>query len=98
MAEMPDSIPEGSGRKPRGTGVGASNVTAREEDKGQESERLMEAVVERGNMQAAYKRVVGNKGASGVDGMNVDELKPYLAREWEHQRLRWHEQRLARRR
>ncbi len=43
----------------------------------------MEVVVERVNMSAAYKRVVGNKGASGVDGMNVDELKPYLAREWE---------------
>jgi len=43
----------------------------------------MEVVVERENMSAAYKRVVRNKGASGVDGMNVDELKPYLAREWE---------------
>jgi RNA-directed DNA polymerase len=38
----------------------------------------MEAVVERGNMVAAYKRVVGNKGRAGVDGMTVDELKPFL--------------------
>jgi RNA-directed DNA polymerase len=83
MAEMPDPIPEGSGRKLRGTGVGASSVTTREEQVRQERERLMEVVVERGNMSAAYKRVVGNKGASGVDGMKVDELKPYLTREWE---------------
>ena len=82
-AEMPDPIPEGSGRKPRGTGVGASSVTTREGSVYQERERLMEVVVERGNMTAAYRRVVRNKGAAGVDGMNVDELKPYLAREWE---------------
>jgi len=83
MAEMPDPIAEGSGRKPRSAGDGASSVTTREENVSQERERLMEVVVERGNMSAAYKRVVGNKGAPGVDGMNVDELKPYLAREWE---------------
>ena len=28
MAQMPDSMPEGSGRKPRGYGDGASSVTA----------------------------------------------------------------------
>jgi RNA-directed DNA polymerase len=40
-------------------------------------------VVERGNMIAAYKRVVGNKGSAGVDGKEVDELKPYLQQHWE---------------
>jgi group II intron reverse transcriptase/maturase len=43
----------------------------------------MEAVVEHGNMTAAYKRVVGNKGTAGIDDMTVDELKPYLASHWE---------------
>jgi RNA-directed DNA polymerase len=43
----------------------------------------MEAVVERGNMTAAYKRVVGNKGVAGADGMTVSELKPYLDVQWE---------------
>ena len=43
---------------------------------------LMEAVVGRENMTAAYKRVVGNRGAAGVDGMSVDELNPFLHREW----------------
>ena len=28
MAEMPEPIPEGSGRNPRGTGGGVPNVTA----------------------------------------------------------------------
>ncbi len=43
----------------------------------------MEAVVERGNMIAAYKRVTGNKGSAGVDRMEVDGLKPHLNKHWE---------------
>ena len=81
-AETPDPIPGGSGRKLQDTGVSASNVTARRESDCRDSEKLMEAVVERGNMIAAYKRVVGNKGSSGPDGMTVDDLKPYLDKHW----------------
>lgn len=43
---------------------------------------LMEAVLERGNMMAAYKQVVRNKGAAGVDGMTVVQLASYLKRDW----------------
>jgi RNA-directed DNA polymerase len=43
----------------------------------------MEAVVERGNMTAAYERVVANRGAAGADGMTVDELKGHLNAHWE---------------
>jgi group II intron reverse transcriptase/maturase len=42
----------------------------------------MEAVVERENMLNAFRRVVSNKGAAGVDAMGVDELKPYLQAHW----------------
>ena len=82
MAEMPDPIPESSGRNPRGYGVGVSSDTAMQEDSCQRSDHMMEAVVERGNMLRAYKRVVCNKGAAGADGMTVDELKPFLQKEW----------------
>jgi RNA-directed DNA polymerase len=34
------------------------------------------------NMLMAYKQVVSNKGAPGVDGMEVDSLKPYLQTNW----------------
>jgi group II intron reverse transcriptase/maturase len=44
---------------------------------------LMERVVERGNVQAALKRVRQNQGSPGVDGMTVDELPAYLAESWE---------------
>jgi group II intron reverse transcriptase/maturase len=43
----------------------------------------MERVVERGNAQAALKRVRQNQGSPGVDGMTVDELPQYLAQNWE---------------
>ena len=43
---------------------------------------LMEAVCERGNLKLAYQRVVGNKGAAGVDGIGVAEFKDHLKRHW----------------
>jgi len=42
----------------------------------------MEAVVERGNMQRAYNRVMRNKGAAGVDGLGVSELGDLLRQHW----------------
>ena len=39
---------------------------------------LLEEIVSRENLNRAYKRVKRNKGASGVDGMKVDELLQYL--------------------
>lgn len=43
---------------------------------------LIEEVVQRDNLRKALVRVESNKGAAGIDGMKVDELKPYLQREW----------------
>ncbi|WP_196596311.1 group II intron reverse transcriptase/maturase [Pectinatus frisingensis] len=40
--------------------------------------RLLEKILERDNMNLAYLRVKRNKGAGGMDGMQVDELLPYL--------------------
>ena len=44
--------------------------------------QLMEAVVERDNLHAAFKQVVRNGGGPGIDGMTVQELSAYLKREW----------------
>ena len=43
---------------------------------------LMEQVVERENMLKAYRRVMRNKGAAGIDNMLVSELKAYLDKQW----------------
>jgi RNA-directed DNA polymerase len=82
MAEMPEPIPEGSGRNPRGYGNGASNAAVGRENPGPENAMLMEEVVESKNLMKAYRRVVGNKGTAGIDEMTVEELKPYLKTEW----------------
>ena len=42
----------------------------------------MEAVVERSNMIKALVRVQGNKGAPGVDGLEVKDLPEYLVIYW----------------
>lgn len=39
---------------------------------------LLERILDRGNMNTAYKRVEKNKGKHGIDEMAIDELLPYL--------------------
>src|SRR5690606_6748427 len=43
---------------------------------------LLDRVLSRANLQAAFRRVKKNKGSPGIDGMTVDELGPYLVTEW----------------
>ena len=44
----------------------------------QQTEGLLELILTRDNLNRAYKQVKRNKGAGGIDGMQVDELLPYL--------------------
>jgi RNA-directed DNA polymerase len=81
-AEMPDTAPGGSGRNLRGSGGGVSKATARKGNTCPGTENVMEGVVERENMKRAYRRVLGNRGSAGVDGMGVEELKLYLQEHW----------------
>ena len=43
---------------------------------------LLSVVLSRSNMMRAYKQVMRNKGAAGVDGLTVGELKSYLTSHW----------------
>jgi RNA-directed DNA polymerase len=43
------------------------------------TEQLMEEVCQLDNLNRAYRRVKANKGAPGVDGMTIDELRPWFA-------------------
>jgi RNA-directed DNA polymerase len=45
-------------------------------------ERLMERVVEPQNVKEALRRVQANRGAPGVDGMTVRQLRGYLKKHW----------------
>lgn len=42
------------------------------------TDNLLELILRKENLNQAYKRVKSNKGAGGVDGMQADELLPYL--------------------
>src|SRR2546430_17185374 len=44
--------------------------------------RLMEEVCERENLKEALRRVKGNKGSAGVDGITVSQLSDYLKQHW----------------
>jgi len=73
---------EEEGRKPTESAPGAEGVTATDGQTKAEARQLMESVVERTNLLAAYQRVVSNKGSAGVDGLPVEELMPWLKRYW----------------
>ncbi len=42
------------------------------------TDNLLDLILHKDNLNKAYKRVKSNKGAGGTDGMQVDELLPYL--------------------
>jgi RNA-directed DNA polymerase len=48
--------------------------------------KMLEKVLERENLNLAYKRVKKNGGSHGVDGMKVEELLPYLKQHGENLR------------
>jgi RNA-directed DNA polymerase len=52
-------------------------------DEGKSSAGLWDMIWERENMTAALKRVESNQGAPGIDGMTVEELRPYLKEHWQ---------------
>ena len=65
-----------SGRNPDRSSEAIIAAHLSESPTGQD--RLMESILERENMNRAYQQVVSNKGAAGVDGMTVGQLRIYL--------------------
>lgn len=43
---------------------------------------LLEEILSKANMEAAYVRVTGNKGSAGVDGIGVEKFRDQLNRDW----------------
>ena len=44
---------------------------------------LLEKVLDKRNMNEAYKKVCASKGAGGVDGMELEELDGYIRENWD---------------
>ena len=43
---------------------------------------LLEAALTRESLQAAWKRVKANKGAAGVDGLDIEQTAQMLQKRW----------------
>jgi RNA-directed DNA polymerase len=43
---------------------------------------LFNTILNKENLRTAYEQVVRNKGSAGVDGIGIDDLKPYLQEHW----------------
>lgn len=79
MPEAPGEVGGGAAQATRRQDQASTALTERAEG---EAESLIEQVVCRENMLAAYHRVARNKGAAGVDGMTVDQLWPWCQKHW----------------
>jgi len=93
MVEIPEFRSGGSGRNLQGTDSEMSSTPTIRENNYMDTLHLMDAVIERENMRAAYTRVVGNKGSAGTDGMTVGELYSYIDKHWERIRTELFEDR-----
>ena len=51
-----------------------SDVTQRTDEQPAFSEDLLESILSTSNIAGAWKRVRANKGAAGIDGMNIDDF------------------------
>ena len=62
--------------------VGAPSISLtlekQQDAKNKYTNGLFERIIDRNNLNEAFKRVKANKGSHGVDGMKVDELLQYL--------------------
>jgi RNA-directed DNA polymerase len=54
-----------------------------EDNRTENTSKMLEQVLTRDNMNLAYRRVKKNEGSPGVDGMKVDELLSYLKQQGE---------------
>ena len=80
--EISGATAKGSDRKSREYACGVTRGTATEDPSCPETQRLLETILSRENMQAAYQRVASNKGAAGIDGTTVGELGDHLRHNW----------------
>jgi group II intron reverse transcriptase/maturase len=67
-------------------GVEQSAEPSPAQDIGKSDEAVWEAVFAKENLQTALKRVERNKGAAGIDGMEVKDLSGYLKAHWKEVR------------
>ena len=76
-----EGCPDEAGMEIRGNLEAQSNSVAstrRGNEGTKDWDGLLEKILDRDNLNQAYKKVKANGGSHGVDGMKVDELLPFL--------------------
>ena len=81
-AEMLEQTRRVGGGTAEGTGAARQALAARGEEPESEALLLIEEVLRRENVKRAYRRVVRNGGAPGVDGVKVEQLLEYSREHW----------------
>jgi RNA-directed DNA polymerase len=80
--EISEADQRGQGRKPEAAQVSGSNFPGGKEQTGPKQPGLIERMLERGNLLKALQAVEANRGAAGVDGMEVEQLRKHLREHW----------------
>jgi len=78
---LPNTVPTGypcnDTVEPESSRVAHSAITPKSETK-MGADALLERVLDRNNLNQAFKRVKQNGGSAGIDEMTVDQMLPYL--------------------
>jgi RNA-directed DNA polymerase len=90
MSETLRQMPAQAGRAGAAHGEAARELASDEaegprhdpNDTGTPRAALLHAALTRENLQRAFKRVRANKGAAGVDGLDIDQTAAYLVTAW----------------
>jgi RNA-directed DNA polymerase len=81
-AEKPEPSAKAGGGTAEVRGTARQACAGPTECAGTQTGEFLQKVVSRENLLLAYRRVVQNGGAPGVDGMTVEQLMPYCRQHW----------------
>lgn len=89
MQEAVRQMPALAGREARGQGealadTSSDEVTSPRHATGDAGSVLLQAALTTENLRRAFKRVRANKGAAGVDGLDISQTASYLVTAWPH--------------
>jgi RNA-directed DNA polymerase len=82
------ALDEVAGRNASGSVPGAASATSDESHGIGPGTGLIEQMIERDNLNAAWRQVSRNKGAAGVDGLDIERTATLLRKEWDQIKTR----------
>lgn len=77
------ALDEVAGRNASGSVQGAASAASDESHCIGQETGWLEQMIERGNLNAAWKQVRRNKGAAGVDGLDIERTATLIRKEWD---------------